>query len=166
MLMTVPSTISVIGVLICGNGQSWQTWIETLWTGIGKSFKDSTCFMFYSSNNCGAMYVEIDGFAFNGKSILKILGLPFSSKFDLGLHIVCTAKSTSKEIRALICSMNLCSSEVVLYLYKSAIMPCMEYCCHIWPGALFATTLRCYKNIFVNSLFLRIGRLWYFFCCR
>ena len=25
--------------------------------------------------------------------------------------------------------------EVVLYLYKSTIRPCMEYCCHVWAGA-------------------------------
>ena len=26
-------------------------------------------------------------------------------------------------------------SEVVLYLYKSTIQTCMEYCCHVWAGA-------------------------------
>ena len=35
----------------------------------------------------------------------------------------------------LICSMKLLSSEFVLYLYKSAIHPSMEYCCHVWAGA-------------------------------
>ena len=25
--------------------------------------------------------------------------------------------------------------EVALYLYKSTIPPCMEYCCHVWTGA-------------------------------
>ena len=28
------------------------------------------------------------------------------------------------------------SPEVALYLYKSIIRPCMEYCCHVWAGAL------------------------------
>ena len=27
------------------------------------------------------------------------------------------------------------SPEVALYLYKPAICPCMEYCCHVWAGA-------------------------------
>ena len=27
------------------------------------------------------------------------------------------------------------SLEVALYLYKSTIRPCMEYCCHVWAGA-------------------------------
>ena len=37
--------------------------------------------------------------------------------------------------RALICSMKFLSPEVALYLYKSTIHPCMEYCCHVWAGA-------------------------------
>ena len=31
--------------------------------------------------------------------------------------------------------MKFLSSEVALYLYKSTIRPCMQYCCHIWAGA-------------------------------
>ena len=31
--------------------------------------------------------------------------------------------------------MKFLSSEVALYLYKSTIRTCMEYCCHIWDGA-------------------------------
>ena len=30
--------------------------------------------------------------------------------------------------------MNFLSPEVALYFYKSAIRPCMEYCCHFWAG--------------------------------
>ena len=31
--------------------------------------------------------------------------------------------------------MKFLSLEVALYLYKSPIHPCMEYCCHVWAGA-------------------------------
>ena len=31
--------------------------------------------------------------------------------------------------------MKFLSPEVALYLYKSTIHPCMEYCCHVWTGA-------------------------------
>ena len=31
--------------------------------------------------------------------------------------------------------MKFLSPEVALYLYKSTIRPCMEYCCHFWAGA-------------------------------
>ena len=48
---------------------------------------------------------------------------------------ISTAKSASKKIRTLIHSIDLLSPEVALYLYKSTILPCMEYCCHVWAGA-------------------------------
>ena len=31
--------------------------------------------------------------------------------------------------------MKFLSPEIALYLYKSIICPCMEYCCHVWAGA-------------------------------
>ena len=31
--------------------------------------------------------------------------------------------------------MKFLSPEVALYLYKSTIWPCIEYCCHVWAGA-------------------------------
>ena len=69
------------------------------------------------------------------KSSFKMLGLTFSSKLDWGSYIISIAKTASKKIGVLIRSMNFVSPEVALYLYKSAIRPCMEYCCHVWAGA-------------------------------
>ena len=69
------------------------------------------------------------------KSSFKMLGLTFSSKLDWGSYIISIAKTGSKKIGALIRSMKFLSPEVALYLYKSTIHPCMEYCCHIWAGA-------------------------------
>ena len=37
--------------------------------------------------------------------------------------------------KSLICSMKFLSPEVALYLYKSTIQSCMEYCCYVWAGA-------------------------------
>ena len=68
------------------------------------------------------------------KSSFKMLGLTFCSKLDWGSYIISIAKTTSKKIGALIRSMNFLSPEVALYLYKSTICPCMEYCCHVWAG--------------------------------
>ena len=45
------------------------------------------------------------------------------------------AETASKNIEALICYVKFLSLEVVLYLYKSPICPCMEYCCHVWTSA-------------------------------
>ena len=63
-----------------------------------------------------------------------MLGLTFPSKFDCGSYIISIAKTASKKIGALIRSMKFLSPEVALYLYNSAIRPCMEYYCHVWAG--------------------------------
>ena len=69
------------------------------------------------------------------KSSFKMLELTFSSKLDWGSYIISIAKTVSKKVGALIRSMKFLSPEVALYLYKSTICSCMEYCCHIWAGA-------------------------------
>ena len=69
------------------------------------------------------------------KASFKMLGLTFYSKLEWGCYIISIAKTASKKIGALICSMKFLSPEVALYLYKSTICPCMEYCCHVWAGA-------------------------------
>ena len=77
----------------------------------------------------------MDGSVLEEKSYFKMLGLTFSSKLDWGSYIISIAKTASKKIGALIRSMKFLSPEVVLYLYKSTIRPCMENCWHVWAGA-------------------------------
>ena len=77
----------------------------------------------------------MDGSALEEKSAFKMLGLTFSSKLDWGSYIIFIAKTTSKKIGALIRSMKFISPEIALYLYKSIIRPCMEYCYLVWAGA-------------------------------
>ena len=91
--------------------------------------------LFNWSKNTGAIDVKMDGSVLEEKTSFKMLGLTFSSKLDWGSYIVSIAKTASKNIGALICSMKFLSPEVALYLYKSTIRPCMEYCCHVWAGA-------------------------------
>ena len=76
------------------------------------------------SKNTGAIYVKMEEKA----SLI-------SSKSDWGSYIVSIAKTAPKKIGALIRSMKFLSPEVALYLYKSTLRPCMEYCCHVWAGA-------------------------------
>ena len=90
---------------------------------------------FDRSKNTGAIDVKMDG-SVEKKTSFKMLGLTFSSKLDWGSYIVSIAKTASKKIGALIRSLKFLSPEVALYLYKSTIWPCMEYCCHVWAGAL------------------------------
>ena len=49
--------------------------------------------------------------------------------------------------------MKFLSPEVALYLYKSTIRPCMEYCCHVWAGAP-----SCYLDL-LDKLQKRICRI-------
>ena len=90
--------------------------------------------LFDQSNNNGSIDVKMDGFGLEEKSAFKMLGLTCSSKLDKGSYIISIAKTVSKKSGALICSLRFLSPEVALYLYKSTICPCMEYCCHVWAG--------------------------------
>ena len=50
---------------------------------------------FDPSNNTGPVDVKMDGSAFEEKLSFKMLGLPFSSKLDLGSYIISVAKATN-----------------------------------------------------------------------
>ena len=91
--------------------------------------------LFDRSNNNGSIDVKMDGSVPDEKSSFKMLGLTFSSKLDWGSYIISIAKTSFKKIGALIRSMKFLSPEVALFLYKSTIHPCMEYCCDVWAGA-------------------------------
>ena len=64
-----------------------------------------------------------------------LITMAFSSKLDWVSYIISISKTASKKIGPLIHSMKFLSPKVALYLYKSTIYPCMEYCCHVWVGA-------------------------------
>ena len=101
---------------------------------------------FDRSKNTGAIDVQMDGPVLKEKTSFKMLGLTFSSKLDWDSYIFSIAKTASKNIGALIRSMKFLSPEVALYLYKSTIWPCIEYCCHVWAG-----TSSCYLEL-LNKL--------------
>ena len=77
----------------------------------------------------------MDGSILKEKSSFKMMGLTFSCKLDWGSYIVSIDQTASKKIEVLIRSIKFLSPEVALYLYKSTIWLCMEYCCHGWAGA-------------------------------
>ena len=54
--------------------------------------------LFDWSNNTGAIDVKIDRFDLQEKSLVKMLGLIFSSKLDWGSYIISIAKSASKKL--------------------------------------------------------------------
>ena len=110
------------------------------------------------SNNNGSIDTKMDASAFEEKSSFKMLGLSFSSKLDWGSYIISIAKTASRKIVALIRSVKFLSPEVALYLYKSTICPCMEYCCHVWAGApsCYLDLLTSYKNGYAGLLVLHL----------
>ena len=101
---------------------------------------------FDPSNKNGSIDVIMGGSILEEKS-------SFKTKLDWGSYIISIAKTASKKIGALIRSMKFLSPEVALYLYKSTIRPCMEYCCHIWAGAS-----SCYLDL-LEKLQKRICRI-------
>ena len=88
----------------------------------------------WSNNNISAIDVKMDGSFLEEKSSFKMLGF-FSSKWDWGSYITSIAKTASKKIGALIRFSKFLSLDVALYLYKSTIRPCLEYCCFAWASA-------------------------------
>ena len=108
---------------------------------------------FDRSNKNGSIDVKMGWSVLEEKSSFKMLGLTFSSKLDWGSYIISIAKTASKKIGALVRSMKFLSPEVALYLYKSTISPCMEYCCHVLAGAP-----SCYLDL-LDKLQKRICRI-------
>ena len=95
----------------------------------------------------------MDASVLEEKSSFKMLGLTFSSKLYRSSYVISIAKTASKKIRALIRSMKFLSPEAALYLYKSTIRLCMEYCCYVWAGAS-----SCYLEL-LDKLQKRICRI-------
>ena len=91
--------------------------------------------LFDRFNNNGSIDVKMDGSVLEEKSSFKMLGLTFFSKSDWGSYIISIGKTATNEIGALIRPMKFLAPKVALYLNKSTICPCMEYCCHVWAGA-------------------------------
>ena len=71
----------------------------------------------------------MDGSVLEKNQFLRCWDWPSLLSWIWGSCIISIAKTASKKIGALLCS------EVALYLYKSTICPCMEYCRHILAGA-------------------------------
>ena len=116
---------------------------------------------FDQSNNNASIDVKMDGSVCEEKSSFKMLGLNFSSKLDWASYIISIAKTASKKIGALICSMKFLSRGVALYLYKSTIRPCMEfYCCHVRAGAS-----SCYLELLRQATKANMQDCWSFTCC-
>ena len=117
--------------------------------------------LFDQSNNNGSIDAKLDGSVLEEKSSFKMLGLNFSSKLDWGSYIISIAKTASKKIGSLIPSMKFLSPEVALYLYKSTIHPCMEYCYQVSAGACLQLLI----GIVTQATRADMQDCWSFTCC-
>ena len=133
----------VIRHLVCGNNLKWllnlNLTCKTLDWGkkwlVDFNAGKTQLVSFDQSNNNGSIDVKMDWSVLEEKSSFKMLGLTFPSNLGCGSYIISIAKTASRKIGALICSMKFLSHEAALYLYKSTIHTCMEYCCDVWAGA-------------------------------
>ena len=112
MLMILPSILSVMRHLICGNNLNWllnlnliyKTW---WWTGVRSGLlismlgKLSLVHLTGLIKSNGSIDVIMDGSVLEEKSSFKMLGLTFSSKLGWASYIISVAKFASKKIGAL-----------------------------------------------------------------
>ena len=68
------------------------------------------------SNNNGSIDEKMDGSVLEEKLSFKMLGLTFSSELDWGSYIISIAKTDSKTVGVLICSMKFLFLKVAVYL--------------------------------------------------
>ena len=137
LMMTLLSTLRLTRYLICGNNSDWLLNFSLIYEIVlwGRKWlvdfeaEKTQLILLDLPNNTGVLNVKMNGSVLKEKSSLT---MTFSSVSS----IVSIAKTASKKMGALIHSMKFLSVEVVLYLYKSIIQLFIEYCCHIWAGAL------------------------------
>ena len=65
----------------------------------------------------------------------RLLGLTFTRFMDWKPYRQSIAKTASRKVGSLYRAQRFLTPESILYMYKSTIRRCMEYCSHIWGGA-------------------------------
>ena len=86
---------------------------------------------FDQCDNTGAIDGKTNGSVLKENSSFSMLESTFASKLDWSCYIISIAKTTSKKVGALICSMMFLSPEVALYLYVSMhgiLLSCLAWC--------------------------------------
>ena len=79
--------------------------------------------------------IAMNGHEVPESSNVRLLGLSLTNNFSWNGYIESIAKLTAMKVGSLYRVRNFLSPASILYIYKSTIRPCMEYCCHLWAGA-------------------------------
>ena len=88
--------------------------------------------LFDRPNSNSSIDVKMDESVLEEKASFKMLELISSSKLDWGSYIISVAKTASKKIRTLICSMKFLSTEVALSLSFSLSISINLPYSHVW----------------------------------
>ena len=78
--------------------------------------------------------VEMNGIELPEETSFHLLGLTFTRPMDWKPYLQSIANVASRKVGSLYRAHRFLTPESILYLYKSTIRPCMEYCSHIWGG--------------------------------
>ena len=114
-VLMILSTLNVIRHLICSNNYNYLLNLQDTvdwgrkWLADFNAEKTQLVFFFDQSKNTGAIDVKMDESVLERKSSFKMLGLTFSSELDWCSYIISIARTTSKKIGTLICSMKFIS---------------------------------------------------------
>ena len=79
--------------------------------------------------------VEMNDIELPEETSFRLLGLTFTRSMDWKPYIQSIAKAASRKVGSLYRAQRFLTPESILYLYKSTIFLCMEYCSHIWDRA-------------------------------
>ena len=105
--------------------------------------------------------VEMNGIELPQETSFRLLGLTFTQSMDWKPYIRSIDKAASRKVGNLYRAQCFLTPESILYLYKSTIQPCMNYCSHIWGGAPRSNGLDLLDN--VQKLGSQLSRCWTFF---
>ena len=77
----------------------------------------------------------MNGIELPEETSFRLLVLTFTRSMDRNPCIQSIAKAASRKVGSLYRAQHFLIPESIMYLYKSTIWPCMEYCSHIWGDA-------------------------------
>ena len=105
-------------------------------TVAGEFISDKTQFFLANRySNSVDLPIFMNGNVLDESSTLHLLGLTLTSDLSFKPYIKSIAKLASAKVASLYRARHFLTPDSILYLYKSQIRPCMEYCCHIWGGS-------------------------------
>ena len=135
MLMILPSILSVIRHLTCGNNLNWlldfNLIFETLLARSGLLISILGKLSWFCLTGLIMLVLLMwkwMGLLLRKNYLLRCWGWPLLNWIE-ALTFSSITKTASKKIEALILSMKFLFPEVARYLYKSTIWPCMVCCC-------------------------------------